>query len=93
VHFWIETELDFCLVSLVGATNVGGIGSPFVQGLSQFLKSTQAKLWELDDAVEKGAELGWFAMGSSVVVLAGPGLLPSLQEVQLPRAVLVRSDF
>jgi phosphatidylserine decarboxylase len=93
VHLCIETQLGLIIVTLVGATNVGSIGITCLSEVQQFLKSGESKAWRIDHPINKGDELGWFGMGSSVVVLSGPRLNSSLFKGTLPRTVLVRSDI
>ena len=61
-------------LSLVGALNVGRIGLT----ASSFETNRGMNMTEIpisDDRATKGAELGWFRMGSTVVLLAPPDTL------------------
>lgn len=55
----------------VGATNVGKIVFPFEERLQTNTDSIEPKVYEYEDCRKKKGEcLGWFAMGSSIVLLA-----------------------
>ncbi len=77
----IETERGKLLIVMVGATNVGKISMSFDDDIltnqSHFSRE-KTNQYTPSVAVEKGAELGVFHMGSTVVVLATPGFFERL---------------
>lgn len=73
---WLRTKIGAVCVILVGALNVGSITTPWTgriipkkRGVVDDLTPAEAGPVMLD----KGALLGWFDMGSSVIVLLPPG--------------------
>ncbi|MEM1175784.1 MAG: archaetidylserine decarboxylase [Pseudomonadota bacterium] len=69
LHF--ETDKGRCMVSLVGALNVGSISTPWTGEIRPRRKGVVESL-PIDRhpvAVNKGDLLGWFNMGSTVILL------------------------
>lgn len=57
-------------IVLVGALNVGSIGLTHVPNFSTNLPGrTQEKILSVDYSVGKGEEIGWFEMGSTVLII------------------------
>ena len=70
IYVEIATENGPVGVIFVGATNVGSIVLSFDKKIfTNWKLTTQLKVYEQPIEVEKGAELGMFKMGSTVVVL------------------------
>ena len=93
VIFYLRTALGPVALIMVGATNVGKISVSFDEEIvtnqsrfgSPFIKSYVRPI-----KIEKGQELGIFHMGSTVVMLYGPGqmnVLPATGPVRLGESV------
>lgn len=73
---WLKTESGPVCVVLVGALNVGSITTPWT---GRILPKKRGVVADVTPAqaepvmLEKGELLGWFNMGSSVIVLLPPG--------------------
>jgi phosphatidylserine decarboxylase len=73
---WLKTEIGAVCVIFVGALNVGSITTPWTGRIIPRKRGVVDDLTPAaDDPVMlgKGALLGWFNMGSSVIVLLPPG--------------------
>lgn len=88
------------MLVMVGATNVGKISMSFdpeiVTNRSHFRQLIH-KVYEPKISVEKGQELGVFNMGSTVIVLATPGVFEKLpgglgQKVKMGESINFRED-
>ncbi len=70
---WFETAIGPVAVVLVGALNVAGISTPWLGEVS----SAASRFWEGRDLgqgfVERGAEIGRFNLGSTVIVVLPSG--------------------
>jgi len=98
VYVEIKTDRGLVGVVFVGATNVGQIELAF----DSEIRGNQLKVFKplvkdnLNISIQKGAELGMFRMGSTVVMLYQKGIL-DLSNEQLDelhnKAVRVNSDF
>ncbi len=73
---FLETPRGPCAVVAVGATNVGRIRAVYddVVTNAKRTRKPERKIYEQPVHVEKGGELAIFEMGSTVVVLFGPGV-------------------
>lgn len=74
---WLATDIGPVCVVFIGALNVGSITTPWT---GRILPKKRGVVQDLTPApgespirLEKGALLGWFNMGSSVIVLLPPG--------------------
>ncbi len=93
----IETDMGSVGVVFVGATNVGHIGLSFdekIQGNQKGPQIVQHKTYSPEIEISRGAELGFFRMGSTVVMLYPPAFREKFAE-KLDRgpAVRVNSDL
>jgi phosphatidylserine decarboxylase len=73
---YFSTPLGRAVQVFVGALNVGSISTPWT-GEVRPRKSGVVEMLELNDAprmIDKGALLGWFNMGSTVIVLFPAGV-------------------
>lgn len=73
---WLETAVGKVCVILVGALNVGSITTPWTGTIVPRKRGVVDDLTPAQDEpirLDKGALLGWFNMGSSVIVLLPPG--------------------
>ncbi|HKR63470.1 MAG TPA: archaetidylserine decarboxylase, partial [Thermoanaerobaculia bacterium] len=72
---YIECDLGLVAVVMIGATNVGKISVVYDTFISNAAGTTKtaARSYDPAIAIEAGARLGTFHMGSSVVVLIEPG--------------------
>lgn len=73
---WLETAIGKVCVVFVGALNVGSITTPWTGTIVPRKRGVVVDLTPAQDApvrLDKGALLGWFNMGSSVIVLLPPG--------------------
>ena len=68
LHFIFETQWGKAVVAMVGATNVGEMTTPFAGELVTNRARKRAE-FTLSTEVDKGAELGTFNMGSTVVLV------------------------
>ena len=75
VATYIECALGLVTVVMIGATNVGKISVVYDSFISNdaMTKRTIARRYDPPIAIDAGARLGTFHMGSSVVVLVEPG--------------------
>lgn len=86
-------------VVLVAATNVGQMSLAFwpeFRGLSKWKNAPWVRDYSKENLrIEKGAELGAFHMGSTVVLCLSPEAVPKGWEESLPKggAVLVNASF
>lgn len=75
-HF--RTTAGPCVVIFVGAMNVGSITTPWTGELrprkGSIVDNIDLQESEVSLTVDKGDLLGWFNMGSTVIVLAPPGV-------------------
>jgi phosphatidylserine decarboxylase len=73
---FLKTPRGPCAVVAVGATNVGRIRAVYDDVVTNAKRTRQPerKMYEQPIHVEKGGELAIFEMGSTVVVLFGPGV-------------------
>lgn len=75
-HF--RTTAGPCVVIFVGAMNVGSITTPWTGELrprkGNIVDNIDLQESEVSLTVDKGDLLGWFNMGSTVIVLAPPGV-------------------
>ena len=75
-HF--RTTAGPCVVIFVGAMNVGSITTPWTGDLrprkGNIVDNIDLQESEVSLTVDKGDLLGWFNMGSTVIVLAPPGV-------------------
>jgi phosphatidylserine decarboxylase len=79
-HFVDDASGDFAMV-LVGATIVGSIETVW-HGVVNPTRPAEVRTWDYGDAgvrLEKGAEMGRFSLGSTVILLmpAGAGTFPA----------------
>lgn len=73
---WLKTKIGAVCVIFVGALNVGSITTPWTGRISPRKRGVVDDLTPVHNEpimLEKGALLGWFDMGSSVIVLLPPG--------------------
>ena len=80
VVIWIKTTKGPLALVMVGATNVGRITLPFEPGVTtnnKHFRRPQQFNYTSPKAIQKGEELGVFHMGSTVIVLAAPGIAPT----------------
>lgn len=73
---WLKTEIGPVCVIFVGALNVGSITTPWTGRIRPRKRGVVDDLTPARDdpiMLEKGALLGWFNMGSSVILLLPPG--------------------
>ena len=77
----IETDRGKVMLVMVGATNVGKMSMSFdneiVTNMSHF-RRLESKTYQPPISIEKGAELGIFNMGSTVIVLTTPDYFEGL---------------
>jgi len=71
----------------VGATNVGSIRLSFDSAFRSNLKNARLKSFETDQKIALGKEIGWFEMGSTVIVLIESAHLENVKEEFLDEAV------
>ena len=71
----LETDLGRCAVVMVGATCVGRMRSAYDDRLTHAGQAEGVRTYQPPLAVAKGAELGRFEMGSTVILLFEPGRL------------------
>jgi phosphatidylserine decarboxylase len=67
-----ETDFGHCAVVLVGALNVGSIATVWAGDIAPAARRAVAHIAPTDVRLEKGAELGRFNMGSTVILLFEP---------------------
>jgi phosphatidylserine decarboxylase len=89
LNFIFETRWGRAVVSMVGATNVGEMTTPFAPALVTNRARTRAEI-DLSAEVRKGDEIGTFNMGSTVVLVmpkaartAAVGIPPSFEKVDI----------
>ena len=83
VNLHFRTAFGPMVVVLVGALNVGSISTPW-SGEIRPRKSGVVERIDISTAprnVAKGDLLGWFNMGSTVIVLLPPGAVSSLEDL------------
>jgi phosphatidylserine decarboxylase len=68
-----EGEFGHFVVVLVGALNVGSMATVWAGDITPAARRTIAHIPAADTVLDKGAELGRFNMGSTVIVLFQPG--------------------
>lgn len=93
----IQTDRGLVGVMFVGATNVGQIilsFDPEIRG-NQLLSQAIVEKKYADLSIQKGAELGQFRMGSTIVMLYSKDILPKDLQVEkfLGQQVRVNSPF
>jgi len=70
---WLETAAGRCAVVMVGATCVGRLRAAYADVLGQSGSPAASETFSTPLPIEKGDELGRFEMGSTVILLFGPG--------------------
>jgi phosphatidylserine decarboxylase len=68
-----DTEFGRCALVLVGALNVGSMSTVWAGDITPAVRRAVTSLPAAALTLEKGAELGRFNMGSTVILLFEPG--------------------
>lgn len=87
VIVWMQTPVGRVAVVAVGATCVGRIRLSFDELVTNEGKPARQKVYERPIPIEKGAELGMFEMGSTVILVFEPGRVVLDERLQ-PETVL-----
>lgn len=87
VIVWMQTPVGKVAVIAVGATCVGRIRLSFDELVTNEGKPASRKVYDQPIPIEKGAELGMFEMGSTVILVFEPGKV-TLDERLQPETVL-----
>ncbi len=69
---WLETAAGRCAVVMVGATCVGRLRATYADVVGESGSPSASETFATPLPVAKGAELGRFEMGSTVILLFGP---------------------
>ena len=70
---WLDTPAGRCALVMVGATCVGRIRAAYDDLLTHDGRPAAARSYPEPRLLAKGAEMGRFEMGSTVILLFGPG--------------------